>query len=99
MAYLPGSGPSLEISPDYPYEDPGAFAGAPPPGFVTAFWNPYEVKHRRRTSRAQLAVLEREFDTDPKPNADKRRSLAAQLNMTPRAIQVSEAPADSRSFR
>ncbi|KAJ1304321.1 hypothetical protein OPQ81_005481 [Rhizoctonia solani] len=35
-----------------------------------------------------LTVLEREFDTDPKPNADKRRSLAAQLNMTPRAIQV-----------
>ncbi|KAH7339365.1 homeobox domain-containing protein [Rhizoctonia solani] len=61
---------------------------APPPGFVTAFWNPYEVKHRRRTSRAQLGVLETEFDSDPKPNADKRRSLAAQLNMTPRAIQV-----------
>jgi hypothetical protein len=72
--------------PDYGYDYP------PPPGFVTAFWNPYEVKHRRRTSRAQLSVLEREFETDPKPNADKRRSLAAQLNMTPRAIQVSFSP-------
>ncbi|KAF8757212.1 Homeodomain [Rhizoctonia solani] len=80
LSYLPGSGPSM---PDYGYDYP------PPPGFVTAFWNPYEVKHRRRTSRAQLSVLEREFETDPKPNADKRRSLAAQLNMTPRAIQVS----------
>ncbi|QRW21293.1 homeobox domain protein [Rhizoctonia solani] len=79
LSYLPGSGPSM---PDYGYDYP------PPPGFVTAFWNPYEVKHRRRTSRAQLSVLEREFETDPKPNADKRRSLAAQLNMTPRAIQV-----------
>ncbi|CAE6473711.1 unnamed protein product [Rhizoctonia solani] len=80
LSYLPGSGPSM---PEYGFEY------APPPGFVTAFWNPYEVKHRRRTSRAQLGVLEREFETDPKPNADKRRSLAAQLNMTPRAIQVS----------
>ncbi|KAG8732168.1 hypothetical protein FRC11_000296, partial [Ceratobasidium sp. 423] len=79
LSYLPGSGPSV---PEFGYEY------APPPGFVTAFWNPYEVKHRRRTSRAQLGVLEREFDTDPKPNADKRRALAAQLNMTPRAIQV-----------
>ncbi|QRV93789.1 homeobox domain protein [Ceratobasidium sp. AG-Ba] len=80
MAYLPGSGPSLDIQADvyYPAQ----------PGFVTAFWNPYEVKHRRRTSRAQLSVLEHEFETDPKPNADKRRALASQLNMTPRAIQV-----------
>ncbi|KAL5631680.1 hypothetical protein ACGC1H_007258 [Rhizoctonia solani] len=77
LSYLPGSGPG-----EYGFEYP------PPPGFVTAFWNPYEVKHRRRTSRAQLGVLETEFETDPKPNADKRRSLAAQLNMTPRAIQV-----------
>ncbi|KAG9127815.1 hypothetical protein FRC07_008825 [Ceratobasidium sp. 392] len=81
MAYLPGSG----SGPDYAYP-PEAYPAQP--GFVTAFWNPYEVKHRRRTSRAQLAVLEREFDNDPKPNADKRRALAAQLNMTPRAIQV-----------
>ncbi|EUC58679.1 homeobox domain protein [Rhizoctonia solani AG-3 Rhs1AP] len=78
LSYLPGSGPGEYGGLEYP----------PPPGFVTAFWNPYEVKHRRRTSRAQLGVLETEFETDPKPNADKRRSLAAQLNMTPRAIQV-----------
>lgn len=83
MAYLPGSGPTLEVPADYPYPYP------PQPGFVTAFWNPYEVKHRRRTSRAQLAVLEHEFDIDSKPNADKRTALAAQLKMTPRAIQVS----------
>ncbi|KAG8742714.1 hypothetical protein FRC10_000988 [Ceratobasidium sp. 414] len=83
MAYLPGSGPSLDGPADFSYPPHPA-----QPGFVTAFWNPYEVKHRRRTSRAQLAVLEREFDTDPKPNAEKRRNLAAQLNMTPRAIQV-----------
>ncbi|CAE6446478.1 unnamed protein product [Rhizoctonia solani] len=81
LSYLPGSGPGVP-------SEYGGLEYAPPPGFVTAFWNPYEVKHRRRTSRAQLGVLEREFDTDPKPNADKRRSLAAQLNMTPRAIQV-----------
>ncbi|KAG9085726.1 hypothetical protein FRC06_003477 [Ceratobasidium sp. 370] len=83
MAYLPGSGPSLDGPADYSYPPYPA-----QPGFVTAFWNPYEVKHRRRTSRAQLAVLEHEFDADPKPNAEKRRSLASQLNMTPRAIQV-----------
>ncbi|KAG8694946.1 hypothetical protein FRC08_008164 [Ceratobasidium sp. 394] len=83
MAYLPGSGPTLDGAADYPYP-----AYPAQPGFVTAFWNPYEVKHRRRTSRAQLAVLEHEFDADPKPNAEKRRNLANQLNMTPRAIQV-----------
>ncbi|CAE6538971.1 unnamed protein product [Rhizoctonia solani] len=82
LSYLPGSGPCANGGGEYGFEYP------PPPGFVTAFWNPYEVKHRRRTSRAQLSVLETEFDTDPKPNADKRRSLASQLNMTPRAIQV-----------
>ncbi|KAI9484658.1 hypothetical protein BDB00DRAFT_878560 [Zychaea mexicana] len=68
----------------------------PPPGIVAmpseefrpAFYNPFEVKHRRRTSRAQFKVLEKTFLENPKPNAHKRRSLAQKLGMTPRGVQV-----------
>ena len=56
--------------------------------FKPAFYNPFEVKHRRRTSRAQFKVLEKTFHENPKPNAHKRRSLAQKLGMTPRGVQV-----------
>lgn len=56
--------------------------------FRTAFYNPFEIKHRRRTSRAQLKVLEKSFDENPKPNATTRRLLAQQLDMTPRGVQI-----------
>ncbi|KAI8328416.1 hypothetical protein BD560DRAFT_379339 [Blakeslea trispora] len=56
--------------------------------FRTAFYNPFEIKHRRRTSRAQLKVLEKSFSENPKPNATVRRILAQQLDMTPRGVQI-----------
>lgn len=56
--------------------------------FRTAFYNPFEIKHRRRTSRAQLKILEKSFDENPKPNATVRRLLAQQLEMTPRGVQI-----------
>ncbi|KAG0701358.1 hypothetical protein DFH29DRAFT_571974 [Suillus ampliporus] len=49
---------------------------------------PNEVKHRKRTSRTQLKVLEDIFRKDTKPNAALRKKLAAELDMLPRAVQV-----------
>ncbi|KAI8327514.1 homeobox domain-containing protein, partial [Blakeslea trispora] len=45
-------------------------------------------KHRRRTSRTQLKVLERSFSENSKPNASVRRTLAQTLDMTPRGVQI-----------
>lgn len=56
--------------------------------FRPTFYNPFEIKHRRRTSRAQLKVLEKSFLENPKPNATVRRILAQKLDMTPRGVQI-----------
>ncbi|KAJ2961708.1 hypothetical protein NQZ79_g3056 [Umbelopsis isabellina] len=56
--------------------------------FKPTFYNPFEVKHRRRTTRAQFKVLEKTFQENPKPSATIRRLLAQRLNMTPRGVQV-----------
>ncbi|KAI8344719.1 Homeodomain-like protein [Chlamydoabsidia padenii] len=56
--------------------------------FRPTFYNPFEIKHRRRTSRAQLKVLEKAFSENPKPNANVRRYLAQELDMTPRGVQI-----------
>lgn len=49
---------------------------------------PNEVKHRKRTSREQLKVLENMFKQETKPSATARKALSAQLGMTPREVQV-----------
>ncbi|KAF9923719.1 hypothetical protein FBU30_006222 [Linnemannia zychae] len=54
----------------------------------TAFYNPYDIKRRRRTSRSQFKTLEKAFSENPKPNASTRQYLAQRLSMTPRGIQV-----------
>ncbi|KAF9485939.1 hypothetical protein BDN70DRAFT_365134 [Pholiota conissans] len=51
-------------------------------------YTPNEVKHRKRTTSAQLKVLEGIFKNDTKPNASLRTELALQLDMTPRGVQV-----------
>ncbi|EMD37823.1 hypothetical protein CERSUDRAFT_94820 [Gelatoporia subvermispora B] len=51
-------------------------------------YQPNEVKHRRRTTRAQLKVLEDVYTRDTKPNASLRKKLAQELDMTPRGVQV-----------
>jgi hypothetical protein len=56
--------------------------------FKPTFYDPFEVKHRRRTTRAQFKVLEKTFQENPKPSATIRRMLAQRLNMTPRGVQV-----------
>ncbi|CAO3697465.1 unnamed protein product [Rhizopus stolonifer] len=56
--------------------------------FKTSFYNPFEIKRRKRTTRTQFKVLESTFLENPKPNAPLRRYLARELDMTPRGVQV-----------
>lgn len=74
--------PSL-ISPQSMHMDPTAVD-------FRAFYpyTPNEVKHRKRTTSAQLKILEGIFKRDTKPNAVLRNELAAQLDMTARGVQV-----------
>ncbi|KAI8325114.1 Homeodomain-like protein, partial [Martensiomyces pterosporus] len=45
-------------------------------------------KHRRRTTKEQLLILESTFKTSPKPSSDVRKSLAGQLGMSAREVQI-----------
>lgn len=56
---------------------------------VFCSYTPNDVKHRKRTTPAQLKVLEAVFKRDTKPNGALRAELAAKLNMTARGVQVS----------
>jgi hypothetical protein len=56
--------------------------------FSPTFYNPFEVKHRRRTTKAQYKMLEATYLENPKPNSSTRRRLAMQLEMTTRGVQV-----------
>ncbi|EKM53997.1 uncharacterized protein PHACADRAFT_257545 [Phanerochaete carnosa HHB-10118-sp] len=51
-------------------------------------YQPNEVKHRKRTTRPQLKVLEDVYKYDKKPNASLRKKLADELGMLPRGVQV-----------
>ncbi|GAA5929332.1 homeobox domain-containing protein [Sporobolomyces koalae] len=57
-------------------------------GGKDADYDPFRIKHRRRTSPSQLKVLEYHFDVNPKPDVTVRKALSEQLNMTPREVQV-----------
>ncbi|KAG5859377.1 homeodomain-containing protein [Encephalitozoon hellem] len=52
------------------------------------YFDPYFVKHRKRTTKAQLKVLEETFETNIRPDANMRKKLGEQLGMTPRSVQV-----------
>ncbi|GAA5817702.1 hypothetical protein MFLAVUS_011253 [Mucor flavus] len=56
--------------------------------FNPNFYDPFEIKHRRRTSRGQFKILEKAFINNPKPSAKTRKDLAESLSMTPRGVQV-----------
>ncbi|KAJ2741193.1 hypothetical protein GGI20_005357 [Coemansia sp. BCRC 34301] len=53
-----------------------------------SFYNPYHVKHRRRTTKEQLSLLEGTFEHTPKPSSELRKSLAGTLCMTAREVQI-----------
>jgi hypothetical protein len=61
-------------------------------------YTPNEVKHRKRTSSANLRVLENVFKRDTKPNEALRTELAAQLNMTAKGVQVGHSSISKTSF-
>ncbi|GAA5916168.1 hypothetical protein JCM8208_002130 [Rhodotorula glutinis] len=50
--------------------------------------NPLIPVRRRRTTPAELNVLEREFGTNPRPDPLERARIAERLGMTARAVQV-----------
>jgi hypothetical protein len=60
--------------------------GTSKPPFTSYF--PTDVKQRRRTSRAQVIVLEDAYSRTTKPDGPLRVSLAERLDMTPRGVQV-----------
>ena len=64
------------------------FYQSPNGEFKPTFYNPFEVKHRRRTSRSQFKILERAFMENCKPSAVVRKTLAQEFNMSARSIQV-----------
>jgi hypothetical protein len=74
-----------------PYSDVLSFNSqtlreAPAPAFYN--YRPNEVKHRKRTTRAQTKILEEQFKTTDKPDAATRGELSIRLGMTPREVQV-----------
>jgi homeobox protein YOX1/YHP1 len=54
----------------------------------TAAGAPLIAKRRRRTSPAELAILEIEFRCNPLPSQSQRNDIAAKVGMTGRAAQV-----------
>lgn len=54
----------------------------------STFFDPFVVKHRKRTSKSQLKILEKTFETNIKPDAILRNQLSEQLGMPPRSVQV-----------
>jgi len=60
---------------------------------------PNTIKTRKRTTPAQLEILEGVFVTDKKPNAPRRKELAKKLKMSPREVQVRVSHPISSPFR
>ncbi|KAH8924879.1 hypothetical protein BT69DRAFT_37403 [Atractiella rhizophila] len=74
------------------------FQGAYPSKGHVPFYDPFQIKHRRRTSQTQLKVLEKQFDVEPKPDPVLRKSLADQLEMTPREVQFQNRRAKQKKL-
>ncbi|KAJ1951801.1 hypothetical protein EC988_003900, partial [Linderina pennispora] len=53
-----------------------------------SFYQPNQVRHRRRTTKEQLFRLENVFKDDPKPVAEIRKVLSDELGMTTREVQI-----------
>ncbi|RCH78570.1 hypothetical protein CU098_004511 [Rhizopus stolonifer] len=52
------------------------------------FYNPFETRRRKKTSRVQVEVLERAFYENPKPDGEIRERLAHHLSMSTRCVQI-----------
>ena len=64
------------------------FDANPRARFAPTNYNPFEIKHRKRTSVEQYGVLEAAFKRYEKPPLAERRAMAAHLGMSNRAVQV-----------
>jgi hypothetical protein len=87
----PGIDPAqVDVRTFYPSVIPihAACAAHSDPSCPCCRYQPNEVKHRKRTTRPQLKVLEDVYTRDKKPNAGLRKKLADELGMTPRGVQV-----------
>lgn len=82
----PNEGSQADCSPDPAAGADGEEQGGPT--LKQNFYDPQAVKHRRRTTPHQLLVLNGHFLSDPKPDMDVRKQLAATLGMTTREVQV-----------
>ncbi|GAA97096.1 uncharacterized protein L969DRAFT_54098 [Mixia osmundae IAM 14324] len=82
----------IQFFPTSSYRQPAAYNYAPDPLYdMSPHATSYEnagIKPRRRTSSAQLKVLEAQFDVNCKPDVSRRKEIAAQLGMTAREVQV-----------
>ncbi|BGP56147.1 hypothetical protein JCM8202_005915 [Rhodotorula sphaerocarpa] len=92
-AGLPGSASASSHSSSGPIGRTGetrARSGSTSEGldFGQSFYDPFRIKQRRRTSPAQLRVLEHHFERTPKPDLTLRKRLGEHLDMTPREVQV-----------
>ena len=89
--------PDMDNSHDFPGHPNSCIPSVVPPGVDPSLvdfrefypYIPNEIKHRKRTTQAQLEILEETFAHDKKPNGVMRANLARQLDMTPRGVQVS----------
>ncbi|CAO3691033.1 unnamed protein product [Rhizopus stolonifer] len=52
------------------------------------FYNPFETRRRKKTSRVQVEILERAFYENPKPDGEIREKLAHHLSMSTRCVQI-----------
>ncbi|KAI5164201.1 hypothetical protein NEAUS03_2447 [Nematocida ausubeli] len=75
----------MTTSPDSYFD---SFHKTPQGEFKNTYYNPFHVKPRKRTSKEQLELLEKTFETNIKPDATLRKALATKLRMTPRSVQV-----------
>jgi len=94
---LPHHPSAMDNSHDYSTPHNSCIPNVVPPGVDPSLvdfrefypYIPNEIKHRKRTTPAQLEILEQTFARDKKPNGVMRANLARQLDMTPRGVQVS----------
>jgi hypothetical protein len=78
---------SRPAAPSTPFTTPGGASLGFKSTLGTAE-NPLIPKRRRRTTPAELAILETEFRANPRPDPQERARIAERLGMTVRAVQV-----------
>jgi Homeodomain len=56
--------------------------------FPTRVYNPSTIRHRIRTTRPQVEVLDAMFEVNPSPSRKVKDELASGIGMTPKQVQV-----------